>query len=55
MKDGPVVESLLDLFLKKTNRHFYGLCDCLGETGQGFIVEQCLSQKGKGIQTEFEL
>ena len=50
MKDGPVVESLLDLFLTKTDTHFYGLCECLDKTGQGFIVKQCLSQKGKRIQ-----
>ena len=45
--DGPVVEKLLKLILTKTNRHFKGLCECLIETEQAYIVEHCLSQEGK--------
>ena len=55
INDGPVVESLLELILTKTNRHFKGLCEGLDVTGQGFIVKQCLSQQGKAIKTNFSL
>ena len=44
--DGPVVERLLKLILTKTNRHFKGLCECLIEAEQEYIVEHCLSHKG---------
>ena len=47
--DGPVVKKLLKLIVNKTNRHFKGLCECLIETEQEYIVKHCLSQEGKYI------
>ena len=44
-----MVERLLKLLLTKTNRHFKGLCECLIETEQEYIVEHCLSKEGKAI------